>query len=235
MPKLSIIIPCYNEEKTIEEVLERVKLAPLPEGWSKEIIIVDDCSTDRTREIIKKYQNELRVVFKEKNQGKGSALKEGFKIVSGDYILIQDADLEYDPRDYLKLLEPIIENKADIVFGSRVLNKNNVSFSQVYFYGGLLISKIFNLLFGTKLTDIATCYKLFPRSLAPKLIYLSSNDFVFDVIELTHQLVLNGRIVEVPISYKARSRKEGKKINWRHGVKCLFSMLKIKFNLDKKK
>jgi len=231
MPKLSIIIPCFNEKQTIAKVLLNVKRVKLPRGWSKEVIVIDDFSTDGTRDDLGGYSN-IKLILREKSGGKGAALKDGFKIASGDYILIQDADLEYDPKDYIGLLKPILKGESEIVFGSRILKKNNVPFSKSYFYGGLLISKIFNLLFGTKLSDIATCYKLFPRYLVPRLIYLPSNDFVFDVIELTHQLIMSDKVIEVPINYKPRSKKEGKKINWRHGIRCLFAILRLRLSLD---
>lgn len=231
MNKLSIIIPCYNEGKTMNKVLKKVKEAKLPQDWEREIIIVDDGSEDNTKKILRELKDgDIKLIFKEKNEGKGAALKKGFEVVSGDYILIQDADLEYNPNDYIKLFQPIIKGKSDIVFGLRTLKRNDVPFSRLHFYGGLFICKIFNLLFGTKLADITTCYKLFPRNLISKLIYLPSNDFVFDAVELTYCLIMNGKIVEVPIDYRPRSRKEGKKINWRDGVRCLLSMLKIKFS-----
>jgi len=231
MPKLSIIIPCFNEKQTIAKVLLNVKKVKLPRGWNKEVIVVDDFSTDGTRDDLRGYSN-IKLILREKNGGKGAALKDGFKTANGDYILIQDADLEYDPKDYIRLLKPILKGESEIVFGSRILKKNNVPFSKSYFYGGLLISKIFNLLFGTKLSDVATCYKLFPRYLVPRLIYLPSNDFVFDVIELTHQLIVSDKVIEVPINYKPRSKKEGKKINWRHGIRCLFAILRLRLSLD---
>ena len=229
MPKLSIVIPCYNEEKTIKKILKKVTKAKLPMVWEREIIVVDDGSKDNTKEILKTLKNKIKLIFKEKNEGKGAALKKGFKAVTGDYILIQDADLEYNPDDYIKLLQPILNNKTKIVFGSRNLKKGNIRFNWLYFYGNLFLSEVFNLLFGTKFTDVSTCYKLFPKKVIPELIQLSGNDFVFDVIELTYQLTKEGKIIEVPINYKARTKKEGKKINWRHGVKCLILMLKIKF------
>ncbi|MBM4135412.1 MAG: glycosyltransferase family 2 protein [Nitrospira sp.] len=229
MHKVSIIIPCFNEQNTIKEIIEKIKTIKLPHQIEKEIIIVDDGSKDNTREILKGLRNGITIILKEKNEGKGAAIKEGLKVASGDYILIQDADLEYDPEDYVSLLEVVIDGRADIVFGSRILKKNNIPYSKIYYYGGIVLTKIFNILFGAKLTDITTCYKLFPRSMVPKLICLQSNNFIFDAVELTHQLVLSGRIVEVPIHYRARSKKEGKKLNWRHGINCLFPMLRIRF------
>lgn len=228
--KLSIVIPVYNEAKTIGAVLKAVAQAPLLSSWEKEIIVVDDGSTDGTRDILKNYEREMRVIFKEKNEGKGSALKAGFKAASGDFILIQDADMEYSPADYPALLSPVENGQAEIVFGSRVLSReNNVSYSQFYFYGALLLTKIFNWFFGTKLTDFATCYKLFPARLVPSLVAWPGRDFVFDVVELTYELSQAGKIAEVPVRYRARSIFAGKKLNWRHGVKCMAAMLRIKF------
>lgn len=230
--KLSIVIPAYNEVKTVGEVIQRVVTVVLPAGIEKEIIVVDDGSTDGTGGILKNYQDGFRIIFRAKNGGKGAALKEGFRAATGDYILIQDADLEYDPNDYLALIKPVLEGRADVVFGSRVLQKNNVPFSRFYFYGGLTITKVFNLLFSSSLTDVATCYKLFPTHLVPLTLRLPSDDFVFDVVELTHFLASRSKIVEVPILYRSRPRGEGKKLNWRHGVRCFFAMLRLWWNID---
>lgn len=229
--KLSIIIPCFNEEKTILHTLEKVKHARLPESWEKEIIVVDDGSSDRTREILRNSNDsQIQVVYKIKNEGKGAALKAGFSCATGDYILIQDADSEYDPTEYSKLLDPIIQKQADVVFGSRNMRRNNIPFNTIYFYGGLAITKAFNLFFGTKLSDITTCYKVFPHSFISRLVCISGDGFSFDAVDLTYVLVAGGgRVVEVPITYTARTRQEGKKLNWTHGVVCLVSMWKIKF------
>lgn len=233
--KLSIIIPCFNEEKTIKQVLNATCSTLLPPGWDREVIIVDDGSKDGTRDVLrslKQIHENVKIIYKDRNEGKGSSLKVGFAAASGDYIIIQDADTEYDPQDYAKLLTPILKKEATIVFGSRILEKNNVPFNMVYFYGGLAVTKIFNLFFRTKLGDITTCYKLFPASIVHDLIYLPSNDFVFDAVELTHVLVQSGKIKEVPIRYTARTKKEGKKLNWKHGVRCFFSILRIRFDTD---
>ena len=232
---LSVVIPVYNERQTIEATLKKVIGVGLPAGWNKEVIVVDDGSTDGTKEVLKSWVSKVTVIFSPQNGGKGAALKLGFKAAEGDYIIIQDADLEYDPADYCKLLQPIIERKSQVVFGSRVLNKNAVPFSRIYFYGGLLITKIFNLLFGTKITDVATCYKVFPRQYALEAASLPANDFVFDVIELTDFLLRKDRnIVEVPISYVSRHKTEGKKLNWRHGWRCFRRSVMIFFESRKK-
>jgi len=227
---LSIIIPAYNEGKTIEEILSKVKNTTLPINWKKEIIIVNDKSTDNTGEILKKYNNEFKILNRVINGGKGAALRDGFKEAVGDYIIIQDADLEYDPNDYGILLQPIVNNKTNVVFGSRVLGKGNVSYSFVYYYGGLALTKFFNLFFKTKLTDFSTCYKVFNKKYIPEILKYKSNDFVFDVVELTYVLSKSSNIVEVPIHYYPRTKKDGKKINTLHGIRVFFTIIKLFIN-----
>lgn len=223
---LSIVIPCYNEAKTILNVLKCVKAAPLPTGWSKEIIIVDDGSDAATRETVSQIPAcDARVITRAKNGGKGAAVKDGLSAATGDYCIIQDADLEYNPDEYAKLLAPIIEGAATAVFGSRNLGTNKVPFSKLYFYGGLMIGRLFNLALGTHFSDITTCYKLFPRKLVPELATQPSDDFVFDAVELTRVIAKRERVSEIPITYHARSREEGKKLNWRHGVRAGLAIL----------
>ena len=221
MKKLSIIIPCYNEEKTIEELLNKVIDVELPENWKKEIIVVDDGSTDNTKNILKKYKDKVKIIFKNKNEGKGAALKEGLKHVTGDYILIQDADLEYDPNDYIKLLEPINKNEAQIVIGVRKFNKFNL-----FYFGGKILTKIFNLFLGSNFSDNATCYKLFPRKLIPQILKYKENDFSFDNVCLSYELFKSGlKIKEIEINYNPR--KEGKKIKIKDGFIVLFKIFDI--------
>lgn len=225
--KLSIVIPVYNEAKTLRQIVGQVSSASLPRGWEREIIVVDDASTDDTKAIAAHIKEVHRVHVREYNGGKGAAVKDGLKLVTGDYVLIQDADLEYDPADYINLLQPIVEGKADAVFGSRILNHRNKPFSKLYFWGGIAVAKIFNLFFHTRITDITTCYKVFPASLTEKLIAQPSQGFAFDAIELTHVLIRNSRVAEVPIRYSPRSVAEGKKLQWKHGISCVWSILRI--------
>ncbi|MHB1118322.1 MAG: glycosyltransferase family 2 protein, partial [Minisyncoccota bacterium] len=227
MPKLSVVIPCFNEEKTIDEIVSRVEVSQLPNGWKKEIVLVDDFSIDGTRNKIVKYSPEHVVVLRKKNGGKGAAVKSGLEKATGDYILIQDADLEYNPDDYERLIGALSE-KTPIVFGSRLRQENDY-FNLVYLYGSKMLTHVFNLFFGCKFTDITTCYKLFPRQVVGNLLLWKENDFVFDAVCLTYELnKFNPNIVEVPIRYSPRGREEGKKVNWRHGVKSLMLMMEIR-------
>ena len=230
--KLSIIIPVFNEEKTLATLISAVEGVELP--LEKEIIFVDDSSTDKSREILSEYLGKHKVLFLDKNQGKGAAVKRGFEVATGDIVLIQDADLEYDPRDYPGLVGPILEGRADVVYGSRFLKqeqKNNI----VYLHGYLFskgLNWLSNVLSGVWLSDMYTCYKVFSGD-AIKNIYphLESKRFGIDP-ELTAWIGKLGlRVVEVPISYKGRTYAEGKKIGWKDGVAALWHI--VKFNLFK--
>lgn len=217
--KISVVIPVYNEEKTILEIIDKVKAVPL----DKEIIIVDDASTDGTKEKLMKLINEsnIRIIFKEKNEGKGSALQTGFKYVSGDIVIIQDADLEYDPMDYMKLITPILEGKADVVFGSRFLGYPR---RVLYFWhtvGNKLLTLFSNMLNNINLTDMETCYKVFKSSIL-KEIKFKSKRFGFEPEFTAKVSKKKYKIYEVPISYYGRNYKEGKKINWKDGLAALF-------------
>ena len=219
--KLSIIIPVYNEENTILKVSEKVKSLPL----EKEIIIVDDGSTDRTREVLEKIKNiqNLKVIFKNKNQGKGSAIREGLKYASGEAIIIQDADLEYEPTDIVHIFKLWIEGYP-VVYGSRFLSKNRMPLHSLI--ANKFLTVLTNILFFSHLTDMETCYKLCPRELLLSL-NLQSKGFEIEP-EITCKILKRGiKIKEVPIIYNPR--QSGKKINWKDGVKAIFYISKYRF------
>ena len=247
--KLSVLIPVYNEEKTLRSILDRINKISLKDlGLEKEIVFVNDCSTDQTSLILKEIMEENRkgntkrkssmkdntndqivVVHHKKNAGKGSAIRTALEHASGDIVLIQDADLEYDPKDYPALLKPIVSGRASVVYGSRILKKSNQRHSGVSFYlGGLGITFTTNLLYDTKITDEPTCYKVFRTDLI-KSLRLKCKGFEF-CPEVTAKIAKKGiKIHEVPISYYPRSKTEGKKINWRDGFSAIWWLFKLRF------
>lgn len=225
--KLSIIIPCYNEDKTILEVLRRVERVDLGE-INKEIIIVDDGSHQATKDVLKTVEGEYKVIYLPQNMGKGYAVRQGLKEASGDIVLIQDADLEYNPEDYSKLLRPILNDEISVVYGSRFLNKNNKRSSNINAWGVKFLSFLTNVLYKASLTDIETCYKVFAKEVLDK-IKLRANKFDFEP-EITAKILKNrNKIKEVPIQYSPRTVEEGKKIRVRDGLLAIWVLIKNKF------
>jgi glycosyltransferase involved in cell wall biosynthesis len=242
-PKLSVVIPAYNEKATIEEILRRVADVQIP----KEIIVIDDCSTDGTRQILEQMAahqtqgassiaaldgsdavelRDLRIVFQATNQGKGAALRRGFAEATGNIVIVQDADLEYDPRDYGTLLEPIIDGRADVVYGSRFLGGPQ----RVHYFWHYVANRVLTLLSdiftNLKLTDMETCYKVFRREVLQG-IQVKSNRFGFEP-EITAKIAKGKwRVYEVPISYAGRTYEEGKKITWKDGVQALWCIIRF--------
>jgi len=224
--KLSIVIPCFNEISTIEKIVEKVLQVELK--LERELVIVDDCSTDGTRDYLTSLKShpQITVVFHETNRGKGAALRTGFGQATGDYIIIQDADLEYDPDEYSKLLAPILAGKADVVYGSRFVGGE--SHRVLYFWhslGNRFLTFLSNMFTNLNLTDMEVCYKLFKREILEK-ITLTEDRFGFEP-EFTAKIArLDYVIYEVGISYYGRTYEEGKKINWKDGVRAVYVILK---------
>ncbi len=222
--KLSVVIPAYNEQNTIEEIVKRVRAVQ----FEKEMIIVDDCSTDGTREVLKRLEHEpdVRVLYHEVNKGKGAALRTGFSATTGDLVIVQDADLEYNPQEFHKLAKPILDGRADVVYGSRFLSSEE---HRVLFFwhslGNKVLTTLSNMFTNLNLTDMETCYKMF-RADVLKRISIKENRFGFEP-EITAKVSrLNCRIYEVGISYSGRDYSQGKKIGWKDGVRALWCILK---------
>lgn len=236
MGTVSIVIPVYNEVHTIKRLIQRVKDSNI----EKEIIIVDDCSTDGSRELLQDIKEDgIKVFFHEENKGKGAALRTSFKHITGEVAIIQDADLEYDPQDYIKLIKPIYEEGAEVVYGSRFLNRKHMPHCKHFFYlthfiGNKFLNFLLNLLYGTKITDMETCYKAIKRKALEKL-NLCARGFDIEP-EITAQLIRKGfKIQEVPISYHPRDYREGKKISWKDGLVAACVLFKYRFNKIGKK
>ncbi len=251
--KLSIIVPVYNEENTILEILKKIEEVKLPDDFKKEIVLVDDCSRDKSFELIQKYlalkatyrvdskhvdivhvlvndDLEIKLLKLKKNSGKGTALRLGFQIASGDYLVIQDADLEYDPQDYNVLLEPVLRAGADVVYGSRFNgDKPHRVLNFFHHMANKFLTELSNLVNNIYLTDMETCYKLFKTSIIHEL-HLKENRFGIEP-EITAKIakIPNIKIYEVGISYYGRNYSEGKKINWRDGLKAIFYIFKYRF------
>ncbi|HHL38953.1 MAG TPA: glycosyltransferase family 2 protein [Deltaproteobacteria bacterium] len=222
--KLSVVIPVFNERATIREIVDRVKAVDI----DKEIILVDDFSADGTREILREMaEGGEKVFFHDRNMGKGAALRTGFRHATGDYTIVQDADLEYDPEDYHRLLAPVLKGKAVVVYGSRFTGEHRNMFYH-HWIGNKFLTFVTNVLYNTTLSDMETCYKLFRTDII-KSIDFKSNRFNFEP-EITAKILKRGiRIYEVPISYAGREFEEGKKITWVDGFSALWTLIKYRF------
>lgn len=227
--KLSIVIPIYNEAEHLEEILRQIDAVEI--DMDKELILVDDCSTDGTREILKNLQNtndsKAKIYYHEINRGKGATVRTGFEHITGDITLVQDADLEYDPQDYPKLLKPILEHKADVVYGSRFMQGRQHGLLRSYLANRFLTS-LSNLVNGTNITDMETCYKVIKTDIL-KNISLRSDRFGFEP-EITAKLARQKcKIVDVPISYRGRDYDEGKTVSWKDGVAAIIHIFRFRF------
>jgi len=224
--KLSVVIPIYNEKNTLLELLGRVRRVEL----EKEIILVDDYSTDSTRDLLTSLPrgDDLRILYQPSNMGKGAALRRGFEAVTGDIVVVQDADLEYDPAEYLVLIQPILANRADVVYGSRFLGGPHRVLLFWHSVGNKVLTTLSNMMTGLNLTDMETCYKVFRADLLGRIV-LRENRFGFEP-EFTAKVArARARVYEVPISYSGRDYSEGKKIGWKDGLAAVYFIIKYRF------
>jgi glycosyltransferase involved in cell wall biosynthesis len=224
--KLSVVVPVYNEIETLEEIIRRIDESPVEQ---KEIIVIDDFSTDGTRELIEKvlYKRIDRFILHERNLGKGAALRSGFKVATGDLVIVQDADLEYDPAEYTLLMKPVLEGKADVVYGSRFIGIGPHRVLYFWHYlGNRFLTLLSNMFTNLNLTDMETCYKLFRREIIQSII-IRENRFGFEP-EVTMKIARRKcRIFEVGISYYGRTYEEGKKISWKDGIRAVYVIIKF--------
>lgn len=228
MNKITILIPVFNEVKTLKIILQKLEDIDFF-GLEKEIILIDDYSTDGTREILKELEEKYKIFYHDQNMGKGAALRTGFEHFTGDLVIIQDADLEYEPVDYKPLISLILEGKADVAYGSRLSGgKPSRSFMFTHLLGNKFLTLMTNILYNTTLTDMETCYKAFKADFI-KGIKIRSNRFDFEP-EITAKVLKKGaRLYELPISYFGREYEEGKKITWKDGVHAIWALIKFRF------
>ena len=224
LKKITILIPVYNEKDLLLELLKRVENVNF--GLEKEIILIDDFSTDGTRDLYKNLP--YKIIYHENNMGKGAALRDGIKEATGDIIIIQDADLEYNPEDYIPIVNLIKEDEADVVYGSRFLGNNRKNFLFLSFIANKTLTFLTQILYKTKLTDMETCYKAF-RSEIIKNIDIKSNRFDFEPEITAKMLKQRIRYAELPITYNARKENEGKKVNWKDGIQAIITLIKYRF------
>ena len=226
--KLSVIVPVYNERNTVVEVVRRMRAVELPDGIEREIIVIDDGSSDGTRDVLRQLgDSTVRILVHGENRGKGAAVRTGLALATGDYVLIQDADLEYDPDDWPRLISPVMRGRARVVYGSRFTGERR-NMLLLHWIGNRMLSLVTNILFNSTLSDMETCYKLVDRKL---LVDLGLRSDHFDIEpEITAKILKRGiRIYEVPISYMGREFDEGKKITWRDGFAALWTLVKFRF------
>lgn len=226
--KLSVVVPVYNERNTVVEVVRRMRAVELPDGIEREIIVIDDGSTDGTRDVLRQLgDSTVRILMHEANRGKGASVRTGLALATGDYVIIQDADLEYDPDDWPRLIAPVMRGRARVVYGSRFTGERR-NMLLLHWIGNRMLSLVTNVLFNSTLSDMETCYKLVDRTLLNDLALRSDH---FDIEpEITAKILKRGiRIYEVPISYMGREFDEGKKITWRDGFAALWTLVKFRF------